>query len=423
MSSEYPVFTPDPSNPKQGRWTFPRHPYTGAAGDILSGFMSGELALQVKALRKLASDSFNPENLPTARDQRTFFDAQSCAQLLWKLIKGNVFIKKFPFQSKLVARLYPALNAPSRYDEGLIRSIFAAYWRDMDNFVDLRESIADARIPYVNGSGPREMLLKCAVARNEDEFIAATTDDIQDFMVDLDFTVQNDDGKDMLSYYRRVARAMGEDCQIALVSKKTGSYGPIIHRDAIFDFVESPDTPNVKGAFVYSQRVNAITRTAKRGGFNPELPILILYDLLATGEELHRTADALRACCKERNPSSLPPIFASVAYAYAEKYRIQRFLPHEREVHIANFDAKKYTTLARGAGESNRRLSGVVYLHRGDAHMPGAGSGTRVEPLAQSRGKRPFKKFGISTIDPICNMENKFRVSAIFDKLAATQGG
>ncbi len=47
----------------------------------MSGFMSGELALQVKALRKLASDAFNPGELPAARDQRTFFDAQNCAQV------------------------------------------------------------------------------------------------------------------------------------------------------------------------------------------------------------------------------------------------------------------------------------------------------------------------------------------------------
>lgn len=379
----------------------------------MTGFMSGDLSLQVKALRKLASDAFDPSTLPTQHGQRTFFDAQNNARLLWKLIKGNALVKKFPFQHQLVAKLYPALNAPARRDEGIIPAIFSAYWRDTDNFASLRESIAVAHIP--------ELPLACAVPRNEDEFIAGTTDGMPEFVVDLDYTVRNN-GHDMLAWYRRVARAIPEDCQIALVSKETGSYGPVIHRDAVFNFVNAPDTPNVRGAFVYSQRIRAITRTAAGGGFDPRLPVLILYDLLATGEDLHRTAGELHACCKERNPfGDRPPVFAAVVYAYAEQYRNRRFLPRGREVAIGDFNRKKYAALARGAAEADRSLSGVVYFHRGGKYMPGTGSGTAVEPPAQSRGKQPFKKFGLNTIDPTCNMENKFRVSAIFEKLAASQ--
>lgn len=403
--------------------TFPPHEYTGTAGEILNGFMSGDLALQVRALRILASDAFDPATLPTPREQRTFFDAKNCAALLWKIIRGNVLIKKSPFQEQFIAALYPALNAPARYDEARIPAIFAAYWRDADNFTDLRESIAEARIPCGKGRSAKEIRLKCAVPRDDGEFIAGTTDELPRYMVDLDFTMQNGGGRDILDYYKRVIAAIGEDCQIALVSKKTGSYGPIIRRDEIFDFVGAPDTPNVRGAFVYSRRVNAITRSAARGGFTPNLPVLILYDLLATGEDVHEVARALHECCREQGAEANPPVFAAALHASDEKHRNRRLLPHDREIHIGDFDARRYRILAQGAGESARRLSGVIYFHRGDKYMPSAGSGVAVAPLSQSRGKEPFKKFGINTIDPTCAMENKFRVSAIFENLTSTHTG
>jgi hypothetical protein len=280
---------------------------------------------------------------------------KSCAISLWKLIKENCYVKYLPFQD-LMRTTGELLNQGNGQ---ALAGCFRDYWRKDENFIPLSGNILE-----VTGKTDKEHFT-CTVTPDKESFLPMSFY-TPCFMVDFDFTTRTEERKHwMIEKYEQLFNRLTRPCQIALVYKKYGPYGPLLHRDMI-DGELRKRAPKIENVFVFSQ---ALEYPVANTEVKPDLPVVILYDLLATGEGLNEIAKALYNKCElNRNQ----PVSAMVVYAYNKELirkeekdnRHRRFL----EFSFDEFEAEpeKLPRIASPSGE----LASTVYLLNGKGDMP-----------------------------------------------------
>jgi hypothetical protein len=350
---------------------------------IVAGLRSKDRMTQRKSFRELVDLSGRLIDDGGEEHVYAWRRGKACAGDLWKLTKENCYVKYQPFSTLLrkVGDLLSRNNGRELYKH------FSDYWRDSDNFIPLGENIVDHKN------------IACAVVPREDAFLPLSLDS-QDFMVDFDFTTRTEARKErMLRQYGTLFELLRNPCQVALVYKKYGPYGPERHRAEIMRELDRHAA--VKNTFIFSQ---ALGRPVADTKVKPDLPVMILYDLLATGEGLSMIARDIYAKC---GLAINRAVSAMVVYAYDKS-----LLGEEKKSgRHRNFDELSLDEIKAEPGRlfrakaAPKRLATAIYLYRGAEGRPSS----LKAPVALSQRamgslgipvESPFKRIQVGDIDP-----------------------
>ena len=221
------------------------------------------------------------------------------ARVLLRLVKENTLVLREPFRA--FTQGLAELLSPAASHRGLriirdIKALFAGYRRNPANFVSQRTRVVTCPL---DGHA-----LACVCAGPDSLLIVSTK--VRPFLVNYDLSTNQPATRDrVLRTYFELLASRGP-LQLCLVRKKYGPKGPIRFREELA--AEGP-----QNLLVYSQDRHAITE----GTLDPEFPVLIAYDLIASGVGIRAIMQDVREALHRRgNPE--PTVWAHVLYAYSD---------------------------------------------------------------------------------------------------------
>jgi len=220
------------------------------------------------------------------------------AKTLLHLVKENTLVVQEPFR-EFADRLAELLS-PRASQRGLrvirdIKALFAGYRRNPGNFISQRNNVVVS---------PVDGLTLAYVCPTSESFLIVSTK-IRPFLVNYDLSTDVPSTRDgVLRAYGGLVGSRGP-LQLCLVRKEYGPKGPIRFRDEL-------RATGPRNVVVYAQD----RRDIAEGQLDPQLPVLVLYDLIASGAGISgimaRLCDALR-----RLGGPAPTVWAHALYAYS----------------------------------------------------------------------------------------------------------
>ena len=284
------------------------------------------------------------------------------------LIKENTFVKKKPFLRFTDSLLEVLCGVPTIGD---LRKVFADYRRNPDNFQSLGDSTA--RVP-VNGH-----FMSCAVAPEHTFMVVSRTAQYR-LMPDYDMTVSDDSNRKwLIDEYFNLLDRIGLT-QVCFLEKEFGPLGPLGLRDD-FDSKTAREA-GVRNSFTFRQADSKIVI----GRIDPELPVVLLYDIMVTGDGIVKAARTISNQIS-RQYKHRPSIYAFILYSYESL----------SDMNLTLWDA--FNPKDEGVDSAGRRVFNRVVALK----YPGI-KAESLKPYSVPSESGPFNHHRLEDIDPLASV-------------------
>lgn len=207
---------------------------------------------------------------------------------LRKLVTENTRVRKAPFLSfsSAVGEVFHQIAKHGEYslaDIGEIRDLYAAYRRNLAHFAPIRTALRKRQ----NGWGT----FYCCVAEPGTEFFAVASGHAETALVHFDQWLHEPDGKGELigKLAAELEPFLSADCCLVKVIKEFGPRGP----EQLWDQVRH--RLHYRGPLYTYDQETGKGRLSRRGRQKTPKRLLVLYDLVKSGDGLKKVEDDLRS--------------------------------------------------------------------------------------------------------------------------------